>query len=617
VTAGVSFSHILFEGSVDVEPSGFDKRNILLYYGNGGSEPGFWADGLADFYELQTRYNNSGCPTAYNDIWPNDLNDFRVIFLIMPGLNDDTGTYYFTSMQVNQTKDFLQNGGRLVVQGDHSGQFGVNTVNDLLTRLGVGIFQNSDNLFDDSDPPPNDISADQLTIGVSTLDMGGTGVSSLSLTIGGTAKDLVRDSGGQALVAVDQISGSPPRPGADVLVYGDSQVLDDYQLTDGDGDGPYDNFVFADNIGMCLAQEPVADANGPYFGNEGDAITFDGTGSYDPDWTITVYQVQHNGDYNPDPGSLNNLITEINARTSYVAVNGGFTTLTGSYSDADMLYITGHNPFSFSAAERAALKAYLESGGLIFADDCSHYQDNIGFETSFRNEMQTIFGATLTALPNSHGVFSSFYNTNGTLPTQWNTEPLEGIDVGGRTAVIYSDNDYGCGWEKVSQPWSDENAFRMGVNVAVFALLTGGGSLTYEWDFDNDGLYDDGTGPTPTFVFNDDFDGTIGLKVTDASGLTDTDTARVTIYNVDPTVENGLEERKVKEIPVPWQRWRMAVNGVVDIIFLDDVRENRLTTPRFRSYWDQTRKSATSYPLPRTTGQLWFDTLLPGHPHQT
>ncbi|UCD91595.1 MAG: DUF4159 domain-containing protein, partial [Methanobacteriota archaeon] len=524
------------EESNTFEPTGFGSRNILLYYGNGGAAPGAFGDGLADFYDLQARYDSQGCPTTYTGIWPLDLNDYRVIFLILPGYRDDSGTYFFTNDQVNQVVDFLMNGGRLVVQGEHSGGFGLDTVNHLLGRLGLWIRQNNDDVLPDIEPAATDIIYDQLTEGVAALDMDGSGVS--SVTVGPTASGLVRDRNMLDVVAVDFYPGAPPRPGGEILLYGDTQVLDDYQLQDKDGDGPYDNFVFADNIGMCLGNKPpLADANGPYVGNEDTPITFDGTGSYDPDGRITIYQVWHNGDYNPDPNSLHNLITELNARTSHLAVHGGFARLgVDDISDAAMLYITGHDPFSFSDSERTALKAYLESGGLLFADDCDHWLDVGGFETNFRNEMQIILGQTLTDLPTDHPVFSSFYVTGGTLPTQWNNEPLQGIDIGGRTAVIYSDMDYGCGWENVALPETIENSYRMGINVAVFALMSGGQSLTYEWDFDNDGQYDDGTGPNPTYTFNDDYNGSIGLRVTDVAGLTDTDTAHVTVHNVDPTV---------------------------------------------------------------------------------
>ena len=41
---------------------------------------------------------------------------------------------------------------------------------------------------------------------------------------------------------------------------------------------------------------PVADAGGPYIGNVGEPITFDGTGSYDPDGTIISYEWDLEGD---------------------------------------------------------------------------------------------------------------------------------------------------------------------------------------------------------------------------------------------------------------------------------------------------------------------------------
>jgi Ca2+-binding RTX toxin-like protein len=58
---------------------------------------------------------------------------------------------------------------------------------------------------------------------------------------------------------------------------------------------------------------------------------------------------------------------------------------------------------------------------------------------------------------------------------------------------------------------------------------------TYEWDFDNDGQFDDATGVAPNFVPTDDGSFPIALRVTDATGLTSTDTSTVTVSNLDPT----------------------------------------------------------------------------------
>lgn len=64
-----------------------------------------------------------------------------------------------------------------------------------------------------------------------------------------------------------------------------------------------------------------------------------------------------------------------------------------------------------------------------------------------------------------------------------------------------------------------------------------GAITTYEWDLDNDGAFDDATGVTANFTrVGQDGAFTVGLRITDEWGLTDTDTATVNVTNVAPTV---------------------------------------------------------------------------------
>lgn len=66
--------------------------------------------------------------------------------------------------------------------------------------------------------------------------------------------------------------------------------------------------------------------------------------------------------------------------------------------------------------------------------------------------------------------------------------------------------------------------------------------VSYRWDLDGDGEYDDAAGASPEYVWNDDYSGIIGLKVTDMDGFTDMSTTTVTVENVAPTVEVGANQ---------------------------------------------------------------------------
>jgi PKD repeat protein len=63
-----------------------------------------------------------------------------------------------------------------------------------------------------------------------------------------------------------------------------------------------------------------------------------------------------------------------------------------------------------------------------------------------------------------------------------------------------------------------------------------GDVVNYEWDLDYDGQFDDATGVTAFVTYDDNGLYTVGLKVTDPFGESDTDDAIVTVNNVAPTV---------------------------------------------------------------------------------
>ena len=60
--------------------------------------------------------------------------------------------------------------------------------------------------------------------------------------------------------------------------------------------------------------------------------------------------------------------------------------------------------------------------------------------------------------------------------------------------------------------------------------------VSYEWDLDADGIFDDATGDTVSYAFGDDSIYSVALRVTDDSGESDVDSAEVTVSNAAPAV---------------------------------------------------------------------------------
>ncbi|MHC4562515.1 MAG: Calx-beta domain-containing protein, partial [Planctomycetota bacterium] len=97
-------------------------------------------------------------------------------------------------------------------------------------------------------------------------------------------------------------------------------------------------------------------------------------------------------------------------------------------------------------------------------------------------------------------------------------------------------------------------------------------SLIYEWDFDGDGQYDDATGVAPTFSAIG-LDGpssvTVGLRVTDDEGETDTDTAEMIVTNVAPTPSIAGVTTALEGDPVSLTGSATDPAGANDTITLD------------------------------------------------
>jgi hypothetical protein len=148
-----------------------------------------------------------------------------------------------------------------------------------------------------------------------------------------------------------------------------------------------------------------------------------------------------------------------------------------------IVFMHGRRSFRLSAAERKALRDYLDRGGFLFADAiCANKE----FAASLREELKAMFPeAQLSRIPPSHPLFSEeFHGFNdpqmraegeGLSAKLVKTTPLlEGLEIEGRIAVVFSPFDLSCALERGAsldcKGYSAQDAARLGANVLLYAL---------------------------------------------------------------------------------------------------------------------------------------------------
>jgi uncharacterized protein DUF4159 len=192
---------------------------------------------------------------------------------------------------------------------------------------------------------------------------------------------------------------------------------------------------------------------------------------------ITIARLQYGGggDWYVGPSTLPNLLGEIRKRTG-LAVSDRPVNL--KLTDPllwnhPFLFVAGHGNINFTSEEVDLLRRYLLSGGFLYADDC------YGMDKSFRREMKRVFpDQELVELPRSHPIFHTVYRVAG-MPKvhKHDNKPAQGLGIfhEGRLVVFYGyESDIHDGWEDAQvhadPPQNREAAFRMGVNIFMFAM---------------------------------------------------------------------------------------------------------------------------------------------------
>ena len=188
------------------------------------------------------------------------------------------------------------------------------------------------------------------------------------------------------------------------------------------------------------------------------------------------------GDWDSAPLVPANIIDTIARYTSIdVAPTGVVVSLSSSsIFRYPLLYLTGHLPVRFSAAERDNLRMYAQRGGLLFVDDHNHDIDGT-FHKTATEELARVYGSR-RELPNTHPIYRSFFTFADGPPTTshelngWGDNlvhsTLSGVEREGRLALLYSSKDYSSEWNyhPDNKRFLSVDNTKFAVNLVVYAL---------------------------------------------------------------------------------------------------------------------------------------------------
>lgn len=138
-----------------------------------------------------------------------------------------------------------------------------------------------------------------------------------------------------------------------------------------------------------------------------------------------------------------------------------------------LVIMTGEGNFDLSDAERQGLRRYIERGGFLLASaGCSSQE----WDRAFRREMAKIFPEhPLQPIDMTHPMFHTVYEIRTLAAKHGQPRPLEGISIGGRLGIVYSQDGLNdtehtqgcccCGGNEI------RNAIEINVNILAYAMM--------------------------------------------------------------------------------------------------------------------------------------------------
>lgn len=208
---------------------------------------------------------------------------------------------------------------------------------------------------------------------------------------------------------------------------------------------------------------------------------------------IRIAKLMHGGGCNDAPGALANLLRTASQGELKLSVSNHPFEMRASdpaLPRFHLAFMHGRHDFRFTPEERKSLREFLENGGLLFADSICASKE---FTDAFRREVQLVLpDHPLERIPANSPLFTdaaggfniqqvsrrepAAAQAGQPLRSRVQKVPpeLDGIQIDGRLAVIFSPYDISCALEQHEalqcRGYTREDAARIALNVLLYSL---------------------------------------------------------------------------------------------------------------------------------------------------
>ncbi len=207
---------------------------------------------------------------------------------------------------------------------------------------------------------------------------------------------------------------------------------------------------------------------------------------------LQIARIRPSGGWDTAPRAARNLLQALND-TVGVAASTQVEAIPPTLEELTRFPLTcmhGRYRFQLPVQQQDALREYLKRGGVLFADACC---GSTQFDRSFRDLARQLFpNQELKIIPPDHELYAATtgheirevtrrrlvpgeLNAALTMQTEKGAPLLEGVEIDGRLAIIYSRHDISCALEHQASlscdGYIEEDAARLAVNVVLYSML--------------------------------------------------------------------------------------------------------------------------------------------------